>query len=71
MENLSDVIMGCCVFHNICQMKGDSYINNEDVLEHTLQREGERRTQRKDEREFHASTNTLLDILTVYVNADN
>ena len=52
-------------------MKGDSYINNEDVLEHTLQREGERRTQRKDEREFHASTNTLLDILTVYVNADN
>ena len=51
--------------------KGDSYINNEDVLEHTLQQEGERRTKRREEREFHASANTLLDILTDYANADN
>ena len=46
MENLSDVIISCCVLHNICQKKGDSYIDNDDVLEHTLQREWERRTQR-------------------------
>ena len=52
-------------------MKGDSYIDNDDVLEHTLQRERERRTQRREEREFHASANTLRDILTDYVNADN
>ena len=58
MENLSDVIISCCVLHNICQMKGDSYIDNDDVLEHTLQRERERRTQRREEREFHASANT-------------
>ena len=51
-------------------MKGDSYIDNDDVLEHTLQRERER-IQRREEREFHASANTLRDILTDYVNADN
>ena len=47
IENLSDVIISCCVLHNICQMKGDSYIDNDDVLEYTLQREWERRTQRR------------------------
>ena len=52
-------------------MKGDSYINNDDVTEHNLQRERKRRTQRREEREFHASANTLLDILTDYANADN
>ena len=51
-------------------MKGNSYIDNDDILEHTLQRERER-TQRREEREFHASANTLRDILTDYVNADN
>ena len=55
IENLSDVIISCCVLRNTCQMKGDSYINNDDVLEHTLHRERERRTQRREECEFHAS----------------
>ena len=51
-------------------MKGDSYIDNDDVLEYTL-RERESKTQRREEREFHASANTLRGILTDYVNADN
>ena len=55
MENLSDVIIICCVMRNICQKKGDSYINIDDVLEHTLNWERERKTQRREEREFHAS----------------
>ena len=42
-ENLSDVIISCCVLHNICHMKEDSYIDNDDVLEPTLQREREKR----------------------------
>ena len=70
IENLPDVIISCCVLRNICQMKGDSYIDNDDVLEHTLQRERER-TQRRKERELHGSANTLQDILTDYVNADD
>ena len=35
IERLSNVIISCCVLHNICQMKGDSYINNDDISEHT------------------------------------
>ena len=69
IENLSDVIISCCVLHNICQMKGDSYIDSEDDLEHTLQLERER-TQRREEHEFHASANMLRDIQTDYVNAE-
>ena len=50
-------------------MKGDSYIKNDGVLEHTLHRERERRTQRMEECEFHASAiRSLRDILTNYVN---
>ena len=52
-------------------MKRDSYVDNDDVLEHTLQRERERRTKRREEHEFHASANMSRDILTDYVNADN
>ena len=69
IENLSDVIISCCVLRSIFQMKGDSYNNNDDVLEHTLHRQRERSTQRREECEFHASVNTLRDILTDYVNA--
>ena len=69
IENLSDVIISCCVLRNTCQMKGDSYIKNDGVLEHTLHRERERRTQRMEECEFHASAiRSLRDILTNYVN---
>ena len=54
IENIPDVIISCCVLHNMCQMKGDSYIDNDDVLEHTLQREWDK-AQRREEREFYAS----------------
>ena len=70
IENLPDVIISCCVLHNIGQMKEDSYIDNDDVLEHTLQQERER-TQIREEHEFHASASSLRVILTDYVNADN
>ena len=53
IENLSDVIISCCVLHNICQIKGDSYIGNDDVLEHTLQPERQRRTQRRSVNFMH------------------
>ena len=66
IENLPDVIISCCVLHNIGQMKGDSDIDNDDILEHLLQREWER-----TKRSANASANTLRDILTDYVNADN
>ena len=51
IENLPDVIISCCVLHCICQMRGDFYIANDDILEHTLQQERER-TQRREEHEF-------------------
>ena len=71
IENLSDVIISCCVLHNTCLMERDSYIDNDDVLEHTLRWEWEKKTQRREEREFYVSVNTLQDILLDYVNADN
>ena len=69
IENLPDVIISCCVLHCIYQMRGDFYIANDDILEHTLQQERER-TQRRGNMNFMAA-NTLRDILMDYVNADN
>ena len=59
-----------CIAQHVPDEKRFLY-NNDDVLEHTLKWEQERRSQRREEREFNASANTLLDILTDYANADN
>ena len=37
LENIPDIILACCVFHNITQLKGDSYIDYDDVIPQLLQ----------------------------------
>ena len=36
LDNSVKTIITCCVLHNICQKKGDLYINNDEVLENIL-----------------------------------
>ena len=33
IENVSTVIIACCVLHNICQLIKDDYIDNDGILE--------------------------------------
>ena len=37
LENIPDIILGCCVLHNITQLKGDSFIDYDDVIPQVLQ----------------------------------
>ena len=43
MENVSAVIITCCVLRNICQMSKDDYIEQDRMLEETLAHGMERR----------------------------
>ena len=40
----------CCVLHNICQLKKDDYIENDDILEAVLRQEQNGRRRRNDNR---------------------
>ena len=33
LDNVVKTIMRCCVLHNICQKRGDLYIDDDEVLE--------------------------------------
>ena len=37
LENIPDIILACCVLHNITQLKGDNYIDYDDVIPQVLQ----------------------------------
>ena len=36
LDNSVKTIITCCVLHNICQKKGDLYIDNDEALENVL-----------------------------------
>ena len=46
IENVSAVVIACCVLHNICQMNRDDYLDHDGMLEAILAHERERRDRR-------------------------
>ena len=44
-QNIPEIIMTCCVLHNLCQQNNDNYDNNDDgnILHDVLRQEGEHR----------------------------
>ena len=36
LDNIVKTIITCCVLHNICQKRGDLYIDDDQVLENVL-----------------------------------
>ena len=47
IENVSAVVIACCVLHNICQMNRDDYLDQDGMLEAILAHERERRDRRR------------------------
>ena len=47
IENVSSIVITCCVLHNICQMNKDEYIDNDGILEEVLRQEREARQRRR------------------------
>ena len=44
LENIPDIILACCVLHNITLLKGDSYIDYDDVIPQVLHDQRRART---------------------------
>ena len=47
IENISAVVIACCVLHNICQMNRDDYLDQDGMWEAILAHERERRDRRR------------------------
>ena len=68
LENTVKTIIACCVQHNICQLRGDFHIDDDNVLDQVLRNEKlMRRAQQTNNDVNCPSANALRDILTDYL----
>ena len=43
LENINQVVIICFVLHNICQVSGDVYLNDDCLIDHLIRQEREQR----------------------------
>ena len=67
-ENISSVIITCCVLHNICQINSDFYIDDDDIVEIVIAQEQRARRKRARNRQVCNNSNALRNALKDYVN---
>uniref|UniRef100_A0A7M5XN08 DDE Tnp4 domain-containing protein n=2 Tax=Clytia hemisphaerica TaxID=252671 RepID=A0A7M5XN08_9CNID len=68
LENIPGVVMVCVVLHNICQIRGDSYISTDDVLENAIRRERVARRERRQLHDDFDDGNALREHLKEYLS---
>ena len=68
IENVSSVVITCCVLHNICQMNKDEYIDDDGILEDVLRQEWEARQRRRQSHYRNPNGVTVQLCLTNFVN---
>ena len=68
IENVSSVVITCCVLHNICQMNKDEYINDDGILEEVLRQKREARQRRRQNHYRNPNGITVRLGLTNFVN---
>ena len=66
IENVSTVIIACCVLHNICHLNKGNYIDNDDILEADLRQERNARRRRNHNRAPVNAINTR-EAIKLYV----
>ena len=42
-QNIPEIIITCCVLHNLCQQNNDNYYDDDNILQEVLRQEGEHR----------------------------
>ena len=47
LENIPNFVISCCRLHNICQISGDDFIDNDDILPDLLANEQRMRERRQ------------------------
>lgn len=68
IENVSSVIVTCCVLHNICQINKDDYVDDDGLLENILRNEREARQRRRQNCQQNPDGQSVRFSLTNYVN---
>ena len=69
LENIPDIILACCVLHNITQLKGDNYIDYDDVIPQVLQDQRRARDMGHIHNEVCLESERLREVLTRYISA--
>ena len=70
LENIPGIILACCVLHNITQLKGDSYIDYDDVIPQLLQHQQRARGMGHIHNEVCLESERLREVLTRYISRD-
>ena len=70
LENVPDIILACCVLHNITQLKEDSYIDYDDVIPQVLQDQRRARDMGHIDNKVCLESERLCEILTRYISRD-
>ena len=70
LENIPDIILACCVFHNITQLKGDSYFDYDDVIPEVLQDQRRARDMGHIHNEICLESERLREVLTRYISRE-
>ena len=68
IENVSSVIVTCCVLHNICQIYKDNYVDDDGHLENILRNEREAGQRRRQNFQRNPDGQSVRISLTNYVN---
>ena len=68
IENVSAVVIACCVLHNICQMNRDDYLDQDGMLEAILAHERERRDRRRQNNDEICNAEAIRLSLKRFVN---
>ena len=68
IENVSSVIVTCCVLHNICQIYKDNYVDDDGLLENILRNEREARQRIRQNFQRNPDGQSVRISLTNYVN---
>ena len=67
IENVSAIIITCCVLHNICQMNKDDYIDRDGILEETLRQERDARKRNRSNHEANPDTDVIRSSLKQHI----
>ena len=68
ITNVSDIIIGCVVLHNLCQMKNDQYIDFDSKLQELIREERVARIAKRQNNIILGNGNAIRYVLKEYVN---
>ena len=68
ITNVSDIIIGCVVLHNLCQMENDQYIDFDSILQELIREERVARNAKRQNNIILGNGNGIRNALKVYVN---